>query len=107
MGRVGVGGRSSRPRAVTCRELVDEITDYLERRLPAAEVRRLERHLFACEGCRRYVSQLLATVSAVRALRPGGDAGAARASLLALFRHATRSEPPEPPGGDPPGPRRP
>ena len=43
---------------LACFELVELVTDYLERVLPAAEARRLERHLDTCPGCTEYVEQM-------------------------------------------------
>jgi anti-sigma factor RsiW len=48
---------------LTCRELVELVTDYLEDALSASERRRFETHLADCEGCRRYVEQMRTTVS--------------------------------------------
>jgi anti-sigma factor RsiW len=67
----------------TCRELVELVTDYLEDALPAPERARLEAHLAECEGCRRYVEQMRATVrltAGVEQAPPGIDA------LRAAFR---------------------
>jgi anti-sigma factor RsiW len=47
---------------MTCRELVELVTDYLEERLPPAERARFDAHLEVCEGCRAYLDQMRATV---------------------------------------------
>jgi anti-sigma factor (TIGR02949 family) len=54
---------------LTCRDLIDVIDEYLDGRLPAAEISALERHLAGCEACRAY----LATYRRTRAL--GARAG--------------------------------
>ena len=55
--------RSKVDRDLTCRELVELVTDYLDGALPAAERMRFESHMAACEGCERYVEQIRATIA--------------------------------------------
>ena len=55
LGRVGEDG-------MTCRELVELLTDYLEGALPAAEHADLEAHLAECPGCAEYLAQMRLTV---------------------------------------------
>ena len=59
----------SEPTDLTCRELVELVTDYLEDALPPVERVRFEAHLAACEGCDRYVEQIRATVDLTRRTR--------------------------------------
>ena len=47
---------------LSCQELVELVTDYLEHSLPAPERARFDAHLAECEGCLRYVEQMRATV---------------------------------------------
>jgi anti-sigma factor RsiW len=63
--------------AMTCRELVQLITDYLEGNLSKRDGRRFERHLRGCDGCTTYVEQMRTTVRLAGVL---GD------ELLAVFR---------------------
>jgi anti-sigma factor RsiW len=78
-----------RGRDLACRDFVEEATDYMEGTMPAAERRRLERHLAACPHCTRYLAQLRLvvdmsgrlTIEDVDALGP-----AAREELLTAFR---------------------
>ena len=56
-------------RDLTCRELVELVTDYLEGALPARERERFEAHMAACEGCDRYVEQIGAAVELTRRTR--------------------------------------
>ncbi|TML92818.1 MAG: zf-HC2 domain-containing protein [Actinobacteria bacterium] len=51
-----------RPGGLTCRELVELVTDYLEDALDAGDRARFEAHLDACEGCTAYLSQVRATI---------------------------------------------
>ena len=50
---------------MTCKELVELVTDYLEGRLPPAQVEEFEQHLELCEGCVTYVDQIRATMDLV------------------------------------------
>ena len=68
-----------------CVEVVEVVTDYLERRLSAAECARLEEHLAGCAGCEAYVAQMRQTVAALgRLIRPAPPADLD--DLLAAFR---------------------
>jgi len=71
---------------LTCQELVELVTDYLEDRLPAAERRRFDEHLSACDGCATYLEQVRSTVAAARRLPAEKLAPQAREALLAAFR---------------------
>jgi anti-sigma factor RsiW len=48
---------------LTCAELVELVTDYLEGRLPDGERRRFDEHLTGCDGCTAYVEQMRATIA--------------------------------------------
>jgi anti-sigma factor RsiW len=47
---------------LSCREIVELVTDYLEDALPPEERLRVELHLATCAGCLAYVDQMRATV---------------------------------------------
>src|SRR4051812_45684181 len=57
-----------RPVGLTCRELVELVTDYLEDALGAGDRARFEAHLRACEGCSAYLGQMRSTIWATRHL---------------------------------------
>jgi anti-sigma factor RsiW len=48
--------------ALTCREVVALIGDYLEGALPADDRARVESHLAGCENCTEYVAQMRETI---------------------------------------------
>jgi len=75
---------------LACTEEVEIMTDYLEGALPAAETRRLERHLETCAGCTEYLLQMRTVAGSLEGL--GGDSISAetRASLIAAFRDFRR-----------------
>ena len=52
---------------LTCQELVELVTDYLENALPPDERARMDAHLAACRGCREYLHQMEVTLRVVRA----------------------------------------
>lgn len=76
---------------ITCQEVVELITDYLEGALPSDEASLVEQHLNLCEGCVRYVAQIRTTVAAVGRLTPQHVPAETRERLLAAFRHWKRS----------------
>jgi anti-sigma factor RsiW len=70
---------------VNCNEVVEIVTEYLERTLAAEERARLEAHLETCEGCETYVTQMRQTVAALRDL-DSAEEPRELDSLLAEFR---------------------
>ena len=71
---------------VTCQELVETVTAYLEDMLPAAERAIFEAHLAVCEGCRTYLEQMRRTITAVGTLSEDSLSMSDRERLLDLFR---------------------
>lgn len=71
---------------LTCRELVELVTDYLEDDLPAHERARFDAHLVECEGCRRYVEQMRATVRLTRTAGPPQELPPQMDALRDAFR---------------------
>ena len=53
---------------MVCREFVEEVTNYLEGKLSAAEARWTDEHLAQCPHCRAYLAQMRSTISALRGL---------------------------------------
>ena len=80
-----------KPGGISCRELVELVTDYLDGALGPETHARVEAHLQGCPYCVDYVEQIRMTARSVAAatyaleLRPDRDA------LLAAFRNFTRS----------------
>jgi anti-sigma factor RsiW len=81
------------PDDLSCRELVELVTDYLERALPLGERLRFERHLAICPGCAAYLRQLDVTRRAVGRLTDASLRGDAREELLRAFRDWKRGRP--------------
>jgi len=73
-------------REMTCQELVEVITDYLENRLTPAERDRFEAHLSTCRGCTNYLNQMRRTIRLVGELTEETMAPDAKDELLKVFR---------------------
>ena len=74
---------------MTCIEVVEVVSDYLERSLGAEERVRLEAHLVICEGCDAYVAQMRATVAALGRLDAGERPSRDLEAILEAFRSRT------------------
>ena len=63
---------------LTCQEIVELVTDYLEYALDSETAAQFEEHINFCDGCAAYLGQMRAAIETVgsdRARgRPGGDA---------------------------------
>jgi anti-sigma factor RsiW len=71
---------------LSCREVVELVSDWLEGALPAGESARVELHLAGCEGCATYVEQMRATVRIAGRLAEEELEPALRDALVAAFR---------------------
>lgn len=80
--------------ALTCRELVEIVTDYLDDALPPAERARFEEHLSICSGCRAYLDQMRHTLTALGTLPEETIPQQSRDDLLHAFRTWKQREPP-------------
>ena len=76
---------------VSCQEVVELVTDYLEAALSPDEAALFEQHVNFCDGCDWYVEQMRATVTAVGRIEETGVPPEARDRLLAAFRDWRRS----------------
>jgi anti-sigma factor RsiW len=72
--------------AMTCQELVELITSYLDDALPADERQRFERHLAVCPGCGVYLEQMRATLRLLGTLSAETIPETMQQDLLAAFR---------------------
>jgi predicted anti-sigma-YlaC factor YlaD len=71
---------------LTCKELVEVVTDYLEGRMPAEQRLLLEEHLAFCDWCQSYLQQMQATIRLTGTLREDDLTPEARDELLGVFR---------------------
>jgi anti-sigma factor RsiW len=72
--------------SLSCQELVELVTAYLEEKLPDSERMRFDEHLGECGGCRAYVEQMRETIRLTGNLREESISREARDALLAAFR---------------------
>ena len=80
------------PDELSCRELVELVTDYLENALPQAERARFEEHLIACPGCQTYLEQMRQTIDVLGRVTEESLEPAARDQLLDLFSNWKRGD---------------
>jgi anti-sigma factor RsiW len=71
---------------LTCKELVELVTGYLEGSLRGRRRRRFEAHLSSCDGCTRYLTQMEATIRATGSLTEEQVTDEQRVALLGAFR---------------------
>ena len=74
-------------RALTCKELVELVTDYLEGALSFEDKERFEAHLATCDGCVAHLQQIRTTIQTVRSLEEKSLSPQAKENLLRLFRN--------------------
>jgi len=72
---------------LSCQELVELVTDYLEGALPAEQRARFDAHLEPCRGCTAYLEQMRATIELVGRLTPEDVSPEAEAALLGVFHN--------------------
>ena len=77
-------------RPLTCREVIDLLTDYVEDALPEQERRRVEAHLASCDGCTTYLEQVRETIRLTGMLTEEQIPDAERDRLLDAFRDWNR-----------------
>jgi anti-sigma factor RsiW len=77
--------------ALSCQELVELITDYLEGTLGERDTRAFESHIAGCDGCTEYLDQMRRTIRVVGTLTPNDLTQAAETALLQAFREWKRS----------------
>jgi anti-sigma factor RsiW len=78
------------PHDITCRELVELVTEYFEGALDRRDRRRFEKHIAGCVNCAAYVDQMRQTVAAVGHLDERSLDQAARDELMGVFRNWRR-----------------
>jgi predicted anti-sigma-YlaC factor YlaD len=71
---------------MSCRELVDVITEYLEGTMDPFDRVRFEAHLDECPYCVNYLEQMRETIAVLGELTEESIGTEARGELLAAFR---------------------
>ena len=70
---------------LTCKELVEVVTDYLEGGMPVDQRLLFEEHLAFCSWCRTYVEQMRETIRVTGTLKEEDIGPEARDALLDVF----------------------
>lgn len=73
---------------ISCQELVELTTDFLEGALPAGQRDLFEAHTAACEGCRNYLKQMQQMIHVLGSFPPQPIPGETRDKLRKLFQAA-------------------
>jgi anti-sigma factor RsiW len=76
----------TRRRGLSCQELVELVTDYLEGALSRSDRARFERHIKSCPHCTAYLEQMRGTLAVLGRLEEESLPPHARDELLAAFR---------------------
>ena len=76
--------------ALTCRELVELVTEYLEGALSPEYRVRFDEHIPGCVGCTAHLDQMQRTLGVLGRLTEGSVPAEARDALLTAFRHWER-----------------
>jgi predicted anti-sigma-YlaC factor YlaD len=71
---------------LSCQEMVELVTDYLEGALSSADHARFEAHIALCEGCTMYLRQMREMLELLGELTTDSISPQAEAELLAAFR---------------------
>jgi anti-sigma factor RsiW len=80
---------------MTCQELVEVVTAYLDGVLPDSDRARLEAHVAECPYCEEYIAQMRVTVKVLGRLQPDPIDPVRERELLEAFRgwRVTRAPP--------------
>ena len=70
---------------MTCQDVVELVTAYLERTMPDEERARFEAHLAVCAGCDVYVRQMQRTVELLGSASTASVSQRARQRLMDTF----------------------
>lgn len=75
---------------LTCIELVELVTDYLEGALSSSERKRFDAHIGKCHGCNAYLEQFRETIRLTGSLSEDKLDPVARDTMLEQFRNWKR-----------------
>ena len=71
---------------LSCQEVVELVTDYLEGKLLPEKQRQVDEHLDGCDGCTNYIEQVRMTIGILRDLSQKTDFPGTKEELLGVFR---------------------
>jgi Putative zinc-finger len=73
-------------RHVTCQEIVELVTEYLDATLDGETAELFEEHINFCEGCEAYLAQMRHTIATVASVEPVQPPAVIRDRLMSAFR---------------------
>jgi anti-sigma factor RsiW len=76
---------------LSCQELVELVTDYLEGALSPEDHARFEAHVADCDNCTAYLEQMRMTIRVTGRLTPEAVPPEAERELLSAFRSWART----------------
>ena len=71
---------------LSCQEMIEVVTNYLDGAMPSDERQRFEHHLSYCAGCGTYVDQMRETISGLAELPQEKLSPQLQADLIEAFR---------------------
>ena len=71
---------------LSCQQVVELVTDYLENALRPELRRQLEAHVAGCPGCKNYIEQMQLTIDMLHQIARESVFPATKQELLQLFR---------------------
>jgi anti-sigma factor RsiW len=83
--------------AVTCRQVVELVSDYLDDTLEPDLRGSVEEHLSACPGCLEYLTQMRVTIGSLRDVEPESLEPSVVSQLVAAFADVTGNSSHRPP----------
>ncbi len=86
-------GPTATTHELSCQELVELVTDYLEGALPPRDRLDFERHLVWCSWCRDYLEQMRTTIELSGRPELAEPESPLREQLLEAFRDWKRTRP--------------
>jgi anti-sigma factor RsiW len=72
---------------ISCQEVVEVVTDYLEGRLSPEDAAIFEAHLAICDGCQWYLDQIRITIDTVGRIEDADVPPALRSTVMGAFRN--------------------
>lgn len=86
---------------LSCQELVELVTEYLDGALPVEQRLAFEQHIAICPPCRGYLVEIRETIAVAGELTEDNIRPAARDAMLAVFRLWKEGRAGEPRSPDP------
>lgn len=77
-------------RELSCREIVELVTEFLEGTIDDPLRAAFEAHLAKCDGCTHYLEQMETTIRLAGSIEPEALSAELQAGLLAAFRDFAR-----------------